>query len=65
MIVSLLEGSHMLTVFVGEVLDLFESQVVELHQLHSWERLYVEVSDTSGKLQARKVDFHEFNYRLP
>ena len=42
---------ELVLVLVWQVLDLLQSQIVELHELHSGERLHIEVSDSSGQLQ--------------
>ncbi len=42
---------ELITVNVWEVLELLEAEVVKLHQLHSWERLDIDESNTRRELE--------------
>ena len=47
-------AKELVPVRVRHVFELLEGEVVQFHELHSWEWLHIQVSNTSGKLKERR-----------
>ena len=54
-VASELTGQEFVVVCVRQGIDFLEGEVVELHQLHSWEGIHVHEGDTSRKLEGAIV----------